>query len=209
MATRQKYDVHPSIRMVQDWVASLKAKTGRSVEEWVEHIRKKGPRDEAKRREWLKDEHGLGTNSAWWLAERAREVGTGGEEDTPEGYLKAAPGYVEAQYAGKKAGLRPLYEAILKVARGLGKDVRVCPCQTMVPIYRSHVIANITPSTNTRVDLGLALGKHAGKLPKRLIDTGGKAKKDRITHRVPICELSEIDDEVVKWLRVAYELDAK
>ena len=39
------------------------------------------------------------------------------------------------------------------------------------------------------------------------IDTGGYAKKDRITHRIPISSLAEIDDEVKKWLRTAFEED--
>lgn len=45
----------------------------------------------------------------------------------------------------------------------------------------------------------------------RLIDTGGFAKKDRITHRIPITSLDEIDeitDEVKHWLKVASDRDA-
>jgi hypothetical protein len=205
---RPLYDVHPSVKMIEDWVAQLKAKTGRSVQGWVAHIRGKGPRDEAARRDWLKGEHGLGTNAAWWLAERAREDGTGGEEDTPEGYLKAAPAYVDGQYSGRKGALRPIYDALVKLGRSMGKDVRVCPCKTMVPLYREHVFAEIKPSTNTRVDLGLALARHTGKLPARLIDTGGKEKKDRITHRLAIASAAEIDGDLQRWLRKAYELDA-
>lgn len=90
----------------------------------------------------------------------------------------------------------------------MGKDVRVCPCKTIVPFYREHVFAQIKPSTNSRVDLGLALAKHKGRLPKRIIDTGGLAKKDRITHRIEITSVEDIDDEVQRWLRAAYDLDA-
>jgi hypothetical protein len=57
--------------------------------------------------------------------------------------------------------------------------------------------------------MGFALAKHKGKLPKRLIDTGGLAKKDRITHRIEITEVGQIDDEVRKWIKTAYELDAE
>jgi hypothetical protein len=143
------------------------------------------------------------------MAERARDGwDASAAEDSPEGYLKAAGAYVEGQYAGKKAGLRPLYEALLKLGRGLGKDIRVCPCKTIVPIYREHVIAQIKPTTNTRIDFGLALARHSGKLPARLIDTGGKDKKDRITHRIEITAPKDIDGEVTKWLKVAYEFDA-
>jgi hypothetical protein len=42
-----------------------------------------------------------------------------------------------------------------------------------------------------------------------LIDTGGLAKKDRITHRIEITEVGQIDDEVRKWIKTAYELDAE
>jgi hypothetical protein len=57
--------------------------------------------------------------------------------------------------------------------------------------------------------MGFALAKHKGKLPKRLIDTGGLAKKDRITHRIEITEASQIDADVRKWIKTAYELDGE
>jgi hypothetical protein len=200
------YDVHPSVAMMQDWVAMLKTKTGRSLEEWLALVKRDGPKGEAARREWLKKEHGLGTNSAWWLAERAGD-NPGPRDDDPEAYLETAAAYVEEQYAGKREPLRPIYELLLKLGRGTGKGVKVCPCKTIVPLYREHVFAQIKPSTNTRVDLGLALAKHTGKVPTRLIDTGGKEKKDRITHRIPIERVDQIDAEVQKWLKVAYDLD--
>ena len=46
------------------------------------------------------------------------------------------------------------------------------------------------------------------KAKGRLIDTGGFAKKDRITHRIEITSLKDIDDEVKHWLKVAYDRDA-
>ena len=73
----------------------------------------------------------------------------------------------------------------------LGKDVKACPCKTMVPFYRTHVFAQIKPSTNSRIDLGFALGNM--KTPKRLIDTGGYEKKDRITRRIEIRSKADID----------------
>jgi Domain of unknown function (DUF5655) len=87
---------------------------------------------------------------------------------------------VEAMFAGKKAALRPL--------------------------YRNHVVAQIKPSTNTRIDFGLALGD-TKKTPKALIDTGGFAKKDRITHRFEITALDDIDADVKRWLKTAYDRD--
>jgi hypothetical protein len=198
------YGVHPSVAMVQKAIHDLPAKTGRSLDEWLKFIKKSGPKTEKERREWLKTEHGLGTNYAGWLAERAE--GKGGEDGDPEAYLRAAEGYVEKMFAGPKESLRPIYDALLKLGLGIGKDVKACPCQTMVPLYRKHVFAQIKPTTQTRIDLGFALKDM--KATGRLIDTGGFAKKDRITHRIPITSAKDIDDEVKRWLQHAYELDA-
>jgi hypothetical protein len=189
--------------MVQDWIATLKTKTGRSLDEWLRLVKEEGPPTEKERRDWLKSKHGLGTNAAWWIAERAE--GKGGDEDDPESYLRAAAGYVEAMFAEGKAGLRPLFDRLVQLGRKLGPDVKVCPCKTIVPLYRNHVFAQIKPSTRTRIDFGLSLRE--AKAGGRLIDTGGLAKGDRITHRVAITKLDDIDAEVERWLRTAYEQD--
>jgi len=196
------YDVHPSLAMFQRTLESLKEKSGRSLEEWLKFVEKEGPSTEKERREWLKAKHGLGTNYAWWIAERS--VGKG-EDGNPETYLQQAEEHVEKMYSGAKENLRPIYEELLALGRSMGKDVKVCPCQTMVPFYRNHVFAQVKPTTRTRINLGLALKDT--KTPKRLIDTGGLAKKDRITHRIEITSLKDIDAEVKKWLKTAYEMD--
>jgi hypothetical protein len=143
-----------------------------------------------------------GTNSAWWIAERGRK---GTEEDTPEAYLKAAEGYVEEMFPGARRGLRPIYEELLDLGLSLGSDVKACPGKTIVPFYRKHVFAQIKPATNTCIDMGFALGD----MPPAggLIDTGGFKKGDRITHRIPITKTSEIDSEVKRWLKKAYDRD--
>jgi hypothetical protein len=201
---RSPYGVHPAVLMTQRWVETLADKTGRSLEQWVELINQEGPADEKQRREWLKEQFGLGTNTAWWLAERA--AGRGAEDDNPESYLRAAPGYVDALYTGGKAGLRPLHDQLAALGLALGDDVKLCPCKTIVPLYRNHVFAEIKPATRTRIDFGLAL--KGQKVGGRLIDTGGEAKKDRITHRFAITCPADIDAEVKRWLKIAYDLDA-
>jgi len=204
-AKKSVYSVHPGMLMVQKWVSELKAKTGRSLDEWMKYIKKHGPKGEQARRDWLKSEHGLGTNAAWWLAERAD--GKGAETEDPDLYLKSAEQDVEKMFSGKKATLRPIYNALLKLGLKTGKEAKACPCQTIVPLYRNHVFAQIKPTTQTRIDMGFALGDM--KPTGRLIDTGGFAKKDRITHRIPISSLDDIDDEVAHWLKVAYDRDEK
>lgn len=94
----------------------------------------------------------------------------------------------------------------MDLALTIGPDVAVCPCETIVPLYRKHVFARIKPSTRTRIDLGLALKD----LPPsgRLISTGGLAKGDRITLRIAVTAVEQVDEDVESWLRKSYELDS-
>jgi hypothetical protein len=178
-------------------ISGLKEKTGRTVEEWIALTQRLGPKTEKERAAWLKEKHGLGTNYAKWLAARAE--GQSLADQAPDSF-------VDAMYAGDKSALRPIHDRLIELALALGRDVTITPCSTIVPIRRRYVFAQIKPATKKRIDLGFAL-KDA-KPTGRLIDTGGFAKKDRITHRIAISSIAEIGDEVKRWLRRAYEMDA-
>jgi hypothetical protein len=194
------YSVHPGVQMMVRWASELKSKTGRTLDEWVALLKKDAPAAFEDRVAFLKSKHAMGTNAAWWIAERAD--GKGAEDLDPDLYLAAASKYVDEQYEGKKAKLRPLYETLLRVLLSLDARAKACPCKTMVPIYFDHVVAQLKPTTNTRIDLGLALGETKGT--GRLIETGGFAKKDRITHRLEITSEADIDEFVKGWVQKAY-----
>ncbi len=143
------YSLHPSLATEEASIVKLQERTGKTLEEWIKLVKKTGPPTEKERRVWLKEEQGLTTNYAWWIAERA--AGRGAAEDyNPEAY-------VEEMFAGAKAGLRPIYDRLLQLGLKVGKDVKACPCQTIVPLYRKHVFAQIKPTTRTRIDFGFAL----------------------------------------------------
>lgn len=203
------YSVHPGVAHVQAILRNLGANTGRDLAGWIDALRLADPGDEAARRAWLKAA-GLGAAQARFVAERSLGGSAHAFDDTPEGYLRSAPGYVERQYAGRKAALRPLYEALLARGLALGPDVRVCPCETVVPLYRQHVFAQIKAATLGRIDLALALGDPAAVQDPsgRLLDTGGFRKRDRLTHRIEVRCLADVDEALEGWLRAAYRGDA-
>lgn len=192
-----RYSLHPAYARMGAIVEKMQEKTGKTITEWIAFVKDHGKADQKAReiQVWLQKEHKVTNNYAMTIAEYVK--GTGG----PENYRPEQ--IVDEQYSGKKEHMRPLYDTLLELSFALGEDVKACPCKTFVPIYRDHVIAQIKPTTNTRIDLGLALGdlEATGKL----IDTGGFAKKDRITHRIPISSLKDIDDEVKQWLKEAYK----
>jgi hypothetical protein len=179
-------------------VAKFKEKTGKTLDEWVKVVKKSGPSAAKERRAWLKEKHGLTTNYAWFVAERAENDG-GSDHYDPEALVNGI-------FSGNKSHLRPLYEEILRFALSVGPDVKCCPCATMIPFYRKHVIAQVKAPNRSRLDLGFALGDM--KPVGGLIDTGGFAKKDRITHRIEISSAEDFNDEPKKWFRRAYDRDA-
>jgi hypothetical protein len=192
------YSMHPGFAREDAIVAKFKERTGKTIEQWVELVRKSGPAGAAELREWLKERHGLTTNYAMFVAQQTE--GKGGAANYHPDEL------VNAIFTDTKEHLRPIYEQILAFGLQLGRDVKVCPCATIIPFYRKHVFAQVKVPNCSRLDLGFAFGdmKASGKL----IDTGGFAKKDRITHRVEIASPADFDESVQSWFRRAYEIDA-
>ena len=198
-----EFGIHPAVKMLHAWTASLQAKTSKTLGEWVNLVKNSGTTTQKEQKAWLKEHFKFGTLEANRIVEIA--AGEGWGSGSPESYLQAAHGCVEAMFTGPKESLRPIYEAVLSLGYGLGEDVKACPCKTIIPLYRHHVFAQVKATTRKRIDLGLALGNL--QTPPRLIHTGGYEKKDRITHSIPLTQLDEVDDEVKHWLTVAYRLD--
>lgn len=109
---------------------------------------------------------------------------------------------VEAQYASGKVALRPIYELLVQVAQGFGTDVELAPRKTYVGLSRKKMFAVIRPSTKTRVDLGLKLKEKSGT--DRLIEAPGFGSGS-ITHKVAITSREDVDDELVSWMKEAYD----
>lgn len=202
---RVVYSVHPAVAHLEAVVENLPKKTGRSLEEWIALVKREGPSGEKEQCAWLKSAHGLGGMSAGLIAQQAQ--GNGRENADGAYYVKLAPKYVDDMYEGPKSDLRPIHDALIDLGLSMGKEVKICPCTTIVPLYRNHVFAQVKPTTRTRIDFGLSLKGAKKKIPKRLIDTGGLKKGDRITHRFPITSLADIDAGVRDWTKIAFELD--
>ena len=105
---------------------------------------------------------------------------------------------VDAQYAGAKAGIRPIYEAALAKATGLGADVEVAPKKTYVSLRRTKQFALIKAATRSDIEIGLNLAGEPGT--DRLKETSGMC-----THTVRVGSVEAVDDELQGWLAAAYE----
>jgi predicted transport protein len=112
------------------------------------------------------------------------------------------PDYVEAHYAGAKAALRPIYDRLTQMAQQLGPDVTLEPRKNYVALVRKRQFGLIFPSTRTRIDLGLKL---PGVEPTERLQAAGGFGSGQITHRVGLTSVEDVDEEVVGWMKTAYE----
>jgi predicted transport protein len=174
---------------------NLPRKTGRGIEEWRKLLASpEVPDGEKERIAWLKAEYGVGTITARMIVLEV-SGGTHGYERPDE--------LVDAMYSGKRAALRPIYDALAKAARKVAKDVDVSARKTYVALRKNRVFAVIQPTTQTRVDLGLAL---AGEVATDRLEPVKRLGNDRITHRIALTDAKQVDAEVRRRLKQAYEL---
>ena len=137
----------------------------------------------------LKTEHGLGHGNANLIVMRAREADAGGAPTSDE--------LVASQYTGRNAPLRPAYDAVVTLVQGFGDDVELAPKKAYVSLRRRKQFGQVGPASG-QLEVGLNL---PGTEPtERLRPASGMA-----THRVRIADASGLDDELIGWLREAYD----
>ena len=113
--------------MLSAVAASLQARTGRSLPAWIALVQASGvdPLDQRAVRRWLRAEHG-----------RAAEQPVGDRRRCGAGRRLGAAdvaAYVDSQYRGAKAALRPIYDALEAAISGLGDDVTIEGRATYTP----------------------------------------------------------------------------
>jgi hypothetical protein len=142
---------------IRDWAAMremcarlLKERTGEDVDAWSQRIRRADLNDERALRAWL------GAKGITGYAQRLLVMERFGY---PDFLLASADELVDGQYRDRPQ-LRPIYDAIVAVAAGLGEIV-VQTRKTYVSLVSPRrTFARIQPTTKSRVDLALRLEGH-------------------------------------------------
>ena len=180
----------------QTLIRNIEEKTGRTIDQIVAEARSSG----GSHREILQrvqQRYGLTYGYANYVALRAREAPRG----AANGETTGDP--VAAQYAGAKAALRPIYDAVVAAVRAFGEDVELAPKKSYVSLRRRKQFACVEPVTATRVDVGLIL--RDGALPAKALPRLEPAANSMFTHRVRVGSAAEVDAELVSLLRRAYD----
>ena len=100
-----------------------------------------------------------------------------------------------------KEEMMPWYEKLMKEIKAFGNDVEIAPKKTYVSLRRKKQFAIIQPSTKTRMDVGLNM-KNVALIGK--LEAGGSWNA-MCTHRVKVESEKDINGDLVKWIKQAYE----
>jgi predicted transport protein len=178
---------------LQTMVRNIEEKTGKSIDHWLAFVRKHEGRKHGELVQMLKADHGFGHGHANTVVHMARGAVAEGNGDGER--------LVEAMFSGKKSVHRPAYDALRRAIESFGSDVEVSPKKTYVSFRRKKQFALVQPSTATRLDVGLNL---KGVAPSGRLESAAGFNA-MCTHRVRTESADEIDDELIAWVRKAYD----
>ena len=176
--------------MAATMLANLPEKTGKALADWHEILKKTKLEKHGQLVSYLKKEHGVTHGFANLIVSKFLAAGSDGNTDL-----------VAQQYAGGKSALRPIYDALATKIMKFGKDVEIAPKKSYVSLRRRKQFGLIQPSTKTRLDIGLNL---PGVDASGRLEVSGSFNA-MVTHRVRVESLQDIDADLLRWLREAYE----
>jgi hypothetical protein len=179
---------------MRDWsVRLLQTRTGADVQAWNRRVADTGLAEEQALRSWLAEQGVTGYSQALLVWERF---------GYPDFMTTGADELIGAQYADRPQ-LRPVLDAVLAALPALGQ-VTVQARKTLVSLVGPRrTFAVVQATTKNRVDLGLRLDdeKPGGRLLAAR-DIGAA------NLRIPLTGPGDVDEEVLGWLRRAYDENA-
>lgn len=175
---------------------NIQAKTGKTIAELHAAVAASGAAKHGEKRSWLMAQFKLGYGDANTVVHFI-------DKSLPT--LGAAPAAaaetvdaLDAIYAGKKAALRPLHEALMAEISKLG-EFETAPKKAYLSLRRSKQFAMVGPATASEIEIGLNCKTLAEHPRLKLLPPGQMCQA---TTR--ISDATQIDEPLLGWLRDAY-----
>jgi predicted transport protein len=177
-------------KATQTMIDNLQKNTGKSLDQWTALVKAKNFEKHGEILKFLKEDHGLTHGFANLIAHKAKGSDAGSANNPDD--------LVNKQYQGKEH-LKPIYDKLLAAILSFGNDIEIAPKNTYVSLRRKKQFAILNPATKTRFEIGINLKEQEAK---------GKLEAEKpnsmCSHKVNVTDIKEIDDEVMQWIRAAY-----
>jgi predicted transport protein len=180
----------------QAYLDTIKAKTGMDPEDFQTIAAEKGllvgDIKAGPIQKWLKDDYGLGAGHSMALVSvfRARLLAQPTKEQAMDKF-----------FAGPKAVWRLTWDELMAKIMRFGSDIALQPTDTYIGIVRAGKKFAVVATTAARMDVGLKL--KGEPVTDRLMASG--SWNAMCSHRVQLFDGAELDDELLGWLREAYD----
>jgi len=181
-------------KAVQTQLENIQKKTGKSLPELAAIAQKSGLSKHGELRDMFKEKFGLGHGDANSLVHAILK-----SDGTRSAEGKSDDAVLDEIYTGAKAAQRPIHEALMKHINNFG-EFEIVPKKGYVSLRRKKQFAMIGPKTNTRFEVGIN-AKDFKKNP-RLAE---QPKGSMCNYIVALTDTSEVDAELVAWIKSAYE----
>ena len=188
---------------VQTQLKNVQAKTGKTIAELHKAVAATGLAKHGEKRSWLMEHFKLGYGDANMVAnfigKPLPELGASASKGKTATEPMAEADPMDAIYAGAKAPLRPLHDAVMKVVQGFG-DFEAAPKKSYISLRRKKQFAMVGPATKDSVEIGL----NAKDLPphERLKAQPPGSMCNATTR---IGSVAEIDTLLKGWLKRAFD----
>jgi len=172
---------------------NIEVKTGKTMAQLCTLIADSGLTKVGEQRAMLMEKLRLGYGDANTLALRAKQASL---PATPD----ADP--LDSIYSGPKAPLRKLHERLHSAISKLGA-LETAPKKGYVSLRRKKQFAMLGPATKDQIELGLNVKGLPAAARLKALAPGGMCQ-----YTVRLSKLSEIDAELMGWVRSAYDAAA-
>jgi hypothetical protein len=180
----------------QTQLNNIQAKTGKSLDQVKVLISKSGLTRHSEIRQLLMDKLGLGYGDANSLVHFAHA--SDGQSAAEVGAL-TGEAVLAGIYSGAKEPLRPIHEKIM-LALGKFGAFETVPKKGYLSLRRKRQFAMVGPGTKGRLEVGLNAKDLSGSARLVSLPAGGMCQ-----YKVFLTSPKEVDQELLGWLRKAYD----
>ena len=167
----------------------IETKTGKTLAQLRAVIAQSGLAKHGEVRAMLMQRLGLGYGDANTLAHAAKA----------EPAAAAAGDPLDAIYAGNKAALRGMHEAVMAKIAAIG-EFEIAPKKTYVSLRRKKQFAMLGPATASQLELGLNAKSLPADARLKAMPAGGMCQ-----YAVRLSSPAEIDAKLLAWVRAAFD----
>ncbi len=177
---------------------NIQTRCGQSISQLHAALEGCGLAKHGEKRSWLMERYGLGYGDANTVVALQGKPLPALDGAAPVLPAAADGDPLDAIYAGNKAGLRGLHEALMARIDALG-EFEIAPKKSYLSLRRAKQFATVGPATASQIEIGL----NCRSLPEdprlKVLPPGGMCQAS-----TRIADASEIDEALLGWIRTAY-----